>query len=39
MDEIFEGDEFSVIVTENRKSNSYEVFSCGSNLRGQLGIN
>lgn len=32
------GEDFSILITENRQDNSAEVFSCGSNLRGQLAI-
>lgn len=33
------GDEFSIIITENTSTEGNEVFSCGTNLKGQLGIN
>jgi alpha-tubulin suppressor-like RCC1 family protein len=33
------GEEFSVILTENIRDGLQEVYSCGNNLRGQLGIN
>jgi alpha-tubulin suppressor-like RCC1 family protein len=32
------GEEFSVIVSRNRLSDSFEVHTFGSNLKGQLGI-
>lgn len=32
------GEEFSVILSKNRLSNSFEVHTFGSNLKGQLGI-
>jgi len=32
------GEEFTVILAKNRLNQSFEVFSVGSNLKGQLGI-
>ena len=32
------GDEFSVLVTDNFTTSSCEVFTFGTNLKGQLGI-
>lgn len=32
------GNDFSVVVGRNRLNDSYQVFSFGSNLNGQLGI-
>lgn len=32
------GDQFSVIVTDNANNNNSQVFSMGTNVRGQLGI-
>ena len=32
------GNDFSAVVGRNRLNDSYEVFSFGSNLNGQLGI-
>ena len=31
------GEEFSVIIAQSRLNQSYEVFTFGSNLKGQLG--
>ena len=32
------GDEFSIFVTKNKSNNETEVFGCGHNLHGELGI-
>lgn len=32
------GEEFSVLIARNKTNESYEVYTFGSNLRGQLGI-
>jgi alpha-tubulin suppressor-like RCC1 family protein len=32
------GDEFSVFVTENHTTGETEVFGCGHNLKGELGV-
>lgn len=32
------GDEFSIIVTINNQNDETEVFGCGHNLKGELGI-
>ena len=36
--DIKSGEEFSVLIAQNKISHSYEVYTFGSNLRGQLGI-
>lgn len=33
------GEEFSLILCENPQTKVQEVYACGNNLRGQLGIN
>lgn len=32
------GDEFSIFVTKNKSNQETEVFSCGHNLKGELGV-
>lgn len=36
--DIRSGEEFSVLIARNKTSESFEVYTFGSNLRGQLGI-
>lgn len=32
------GEEFSVLVTKNKLNNETEIYSCGYNIHGELGL-
>lgn len=38
VEDVAAGDEFSIFVGRNKASQETEVYSCGNNTKGQLGI-